>query len=529
MLQPPTLTPNANGEEFRGSVSTDRSSASPSNIDEIMEDDVNQKDEDEDLNLVDRVSKLETNFVFIQHQLSSIMNHLHAPQCKCTTCSKVNQPGAEEQKNDTSVLSQLFPNASDQQLKTLLDLSKMNKLPSQVVHKDQQNGSSFLPSANKTSENPKPIELKPLKLGQGYQMANGGGGGKIHTERLSEPARKQSRKVGFPPPVASYYQRKESSNPLVPPTPLSSIPNLITNSNAVSANTSTASPGPSSEGSGDDHLEAPNEVAHMHSSTVPATPTTPGANLFTQSMVDMLKLNAQNAAHSTGSPGFLRGRGRGRPKLIGDELDADLVDYMVSLKNSDPHGGHFTASQALHMARQYILERAPGLLEEHGGHVKLKLTWAMKLVSRIGERQREIELGLPAGTLSNMGRNLTNIPAGGNFMADMMAQNIFSQHMMMVNQQLEGGSPPASSSSTATTSTATKTVKQESKNGHQNEENLNVKQEASTMPEIINIKELNLPFLNNFLAELNDNNSGLIDGEIGAAGPSMAALFAPNA
>lgn len=49
------------------------------------------------------------------------------------------------------------------------------------------------------------------------------------------------------------------------------------------------------------------------------------------------------------------------------------------------------------------------------------------------------------------------------------------------------------------------------------------------MPEIINIKELNLPFLNNFLAELNDNNSGLIDGEIGAAGPSMAALFAPNA
>lgn len=195
-------------------------------------------------------------------------------------------------------------------------------------------------------------------------------------------------------------------------------------------------------------------------------------------MVDMLKLNAQNAAHSTGSPGFLRGRGRGRPKLIGDELDADLVDYMVSLKNSDPHGGHFTASQALHMARQYILERAPGLLEEHGGHVKLKLTWAMKLVSRIGERQREIELGLPAGTLSNMGRNLTNIPAGGNFMADMMAQNIFSQHMMMVNQQLEGGSPPASSSSTATTSTATKTVKQESKNGHQNEENLNVKQEG---------------------------------------------------
>ena len=61
-----------------------------------------------------------------------------------------------------------------------------------------------------------------------------------------------------------------------------------------------------------------------------------------------------------------------------------------------------TASQALMIARDYIMKKAPGLLEEHGGQVKLKLTWAMKLVSRIAERQREIQLGLPAGTLSNM-------------------------------------------------------------------------------------------------------------------------------
>lgn len=61
-----------------------------------------------------------------------------------------------------------------------------------------------------------------------------------------------------------------------------------------------------------------------------------------------------------------------------------------------------TASQALAIARSYILDKAPGLLEEHGGQVKLKLTWAMKLVSRITERQKEIELGLPAGALSNM-------------------------------------------------------------------------------------------------------------------------------
>ena len=71
------------------------------------------------------------------------------------------------------------------------------------------------------------------------------------------------------------------------------------------------------------------------------------------------------------------------------------------VKQSDPRG-HLTASQALSIARDYILEKAPGLLEEHGGQIKLKLTWAMKLVTRISERQKEIELGLPAGTISNM-------------------------------------------------------------------------------------------------------------------------------
>lgn len=39
-----------------------------------------------------------------------------------------------------------------------------------------------------------------------------------------------------------------------------------------------------------------------------------------------------NNRGQTASPGFLRGRGRGRPKLIGDELDAELVEYMVQVK-----------------------------------------------------------------------------------------------------------------------------------------------------------------------------------------------------
>lgn len=76
------------------------------------------------------------------------------------------------------------------------------------------------------------------------------------------------------------------------------------------------------------------------------------------------------------SPGgaFLRGRGRGRPKLIGDELDAELVEYMVDVKSKLPRA-HLTASHALEVARHYIMEKAPQILEENGGHISLKITW----------------------------------------------------------------------------------------------------------------------------------------------------------
>lgn len=42
---------------------------------------------------------------------------------------------------------------------------------------------------------------------------------------------------------------------------------------------------------------------------------------------------------------------------------------------------------------------------------------------------------------------------------------------------------------------------------------------APNLAEIVNIKELNIPFLNNFLAELNEKNQAatVIDGEIGSS------------
>ncbi|KAI6214844.1 hypothetical protein M3Y94_00316200 [Aphelenchoides besseyi] len=86
---------------------------------------------------------------------------------------------------------------------------------------------------------------------------------------------------------------------------------------------------------------------------------------------------------------FLRGRGRGRPKLIGDELDYHLVEYMVDVKSRLP-GNHLSTSRALEIAKAYIMEKSPHFLREDGGHINLTSTWALKLVSRINERYRNL-------------------------------------------------------------------------------------------------------------------------------------------
>uniref|UniRef100_A0A914HZN9 Glucosidase 2 subunit beta n=1 Tax=Globodera rostochiensis TaxID=31243 RepID=A0A914HZN9_GLORO len=143
--------------------------------------------------------------------------------------------------------------------------------------------------------------------------------------------------------------------------------------------------------------------------------------------------------------GYLRGRGRGRPKLIGDELDAELVEYIVQLKQTNPRA-HITAAQALVIARKYIAEKAPGLLEENGGQVKLKITWAMKLVTRVQEREREIQLGLPAGSLQNLPRSaFSNAAVGGDqqqssassaLVNELLGQNLMGNQQIDVNALL---------------------------------------------------------------------------------------------
>ncbi|VDM96042.1 unnamed protein product [Thelazia callipaeda] len=264
-----------------------------------------------------------------------------------------------------------------------------------------------------------------------------------------------ARKFGIPTPVAAYYHRKEYRQK---PLPTVHTAHLLSQTNSSgSTNSSTDIDRPSVD-------SLPGSLSSVIKSSSPNDSTFTGEQ--------QLKLNP---AHITGNPGFLRGRGRGRPKLIGDELDAALVDYMVQVKQSDPRG-HMTASQALTIARAYILEKAPGLLEEHGGQIKLKLTWAMKLVARITERQKEIEYGLPAGTISNMTRTTTNanVP-GGNFMADVVTQNFFSQHMSQIISQAIAENP----------------INEQMK--HIMSHSLVGTTAPSATPEIVNIRELELP------------------------------------
>ncbi|GMR41831.1 hypothetical protein PMAYCL1PPCAC_12026, partial [Pristionchus mayeri] len=259
------------------------------------------------------------------------------------------------------------------------------------------------------------------------------------------------RRFGVPAPVSSYYQRKDSQ---------SKVPG-------------NNSPGPSTDG--ERNGEEPSSASGLPPS------------------VDaMLKMTSSSM---TGTPGFLRGRGRGRPKLIGDELDADLVEYMVQLHKTDLSLHRMSATQALEIARAYILDKAPGLLEEQGGHVKLKLTWAMKLVSRIAERQKEIELGLPPGTLQNMGRTQQ--------LAEMVAMTKFGGFPGRINGGGEGGINAALEA---------------------------LQQQASATPEITNVRELDLSRISSGIpldASALDGSAIPSSGELPLIGTNGEILF-PN-
>ncbi|KAM3726754.1 AT hook-containing protein [Dirofilaria immitis] len=450
--------------------------------------------------LKQQVSDLAIQMTYLSHQVTLLLNALHVPSCQCGICKpyyqtqvemfKLLKDGASIQLSPTKVIdnnkltnvaqngfiekrsmktevSKTSPSSLGAMtvgnIQTISNVPSMNDCEALLSQIFTQTGlplngaqvaaaaaaataglpAAFgLAAAAAGTSFTKPLGANPSN--KAHQNVNSSG----RRSKYCSPEEKKAvaeyaeahgpsaaaRKFGIPTPVAAYYHRKEYK---LKPSPIALTSQVMPSVNAGSPGTT----------SGDD-LDSTN--GDCQNGPVPSSVK------FTSSS-DTPKSSEQhpkpNPAHSTGSPGFLRGRGRGRPKLIGDELDAELVDYMVQIKQSDPRG-HLTASQALAIARAYIMEKAPGLLEEHGGQIKLKLTWAMKLVARISERQKEIEFGLPAGTISNMtstfcsGYNYGTMSnpslPGGNFMADVVAQNLLSQQMTQIMTQAVSGSAPAS-------------------------------------------------------------------------------------
>ncbi|GMR45037.1 hypothetical protein PMAYCL1PPCAC_15232, partial [Pristionchus mayeri] len=127
-------------------------------------------------------------------------------------------------------------------------------------------------------------------------------------------------------------------------------------------------------------------------------------------------------------------RTRGRPKMIGDKLDAELMEHMLKEKAENPSLEQLSVlrpEMAMEMAREFINKHSPMLLKENGGHVELKNSWANKLVARIAEREKEVALGLPQGTLNNVGlAGLKQLDSGA-FMNDL-------NNILMMAQMQEG-------------------------------------------------------------------------------------------
>ncbi|TKR60271.1 hypothetical protein L596_027545 [Steinernema carpocapsae] len=96
---------------------------------------------------------------------------------------------------------------------------------------------------------------------------------------------------------------------------------------------------------------------------------------------------AQALVEQTHCP-TIRGRGRGRPMLIGDELHNALVDYLVNLEIVN--NTRLYPMDAFKYAQEFIKQHSPGLLSDEGGSVVLKQSWAVKLVTHVRSRKQKL-------------------------------------------------------------------------------------------------------------------------------------------
>jgi len=287
---------------------------------------------------------------FVGHQLVKLLCGIGQTPCTCNNCAtqlKKNIPAVKQHKKANE-----------------LDLNVVNQMAKQLTN------------ANGANTNGPPIEFNDdgsLKRGRRSKYCTAAEKQEVADYADQHGATAAARKFDIPASVAAYYHRKlkkgftgpGGSAPrrpqFAPYTTPGMEPKAVDGSRQQSLDTN-----------GDETENQQRSFTYNNGGGIEDYGKSPGA--------------------------FLRGRGRGRPKLIGDELDAELVEFMVDVKSKLPRA-HLTASHALEVARAYILEKAPQILEENGGHINLKITWAMKLVSRTNERWREIHGGPPSPTM----------------------------------------------------------------------------------------------------------------------------------
>nr|CAD2145192.1 unnamed protein product [Meloidogyne enterolobii] len=365
----------------------------------IEEGDVSPNPEDDEKILVPKgeLASIKANLQMLNHQMSILIRTLNVQPCGCKDC------GITSMKT---------------QAKSLLNGNYRSENQQSSSEKHNYDNSFDWGESTQRGRRSKYCTAAEKKTVAGFVQLHG--------------ATAAARKFNIPPAVAAYYHRREFKNSV---------------HNKVGRPAGRFSTGPALSSS-KTHDPSSGEVRERTASLT-AMPTCENKNEEESSKNGNQSL-AQLWQNATGSQNssvnaYLRGRGRGRPKLIGDELDAELVEHIVKMKQKSPTA-HLTASHALTIARNYIATKSPGLLEENGGQVKLKITWAMKLVTRVQEREREIQLGLPPGTLQNLPRSFQE---NGGELTPALVDELLGQGHNLFGQQLNVGAILAAATSSA--------------------------------------------------------------------------------
>jgi hypothetical protein len=306
------------------------------------------KDEEEKPKLFDFLKTLQSQMTVIYHRMESISKVLSIPACECSTCEdfigkpREKTPAVKEVEPTVAIQPSIIEAPSLPSISESMAASVGNEQENIFTTTDELNAQvKLLESLSNLQASTENFESLREEGKRGRKSKYCDEATKIvitnYAKQFGPSA--AARKFNIPTAVASYYYRKATNSP--------KLSSFKSSSNEVESTKNNTSE--------DQSISLAQPVSQVPSS----------------------------------SPSFLRGRGRGRPKLIGDELDAALVDYIISAKKQNPHK-HYTAGTIMDLSKEYIKKNAPKLLVEDGGSVNLKNTWAIKLLVRVAEREQEL-------------------------------------------------------------------------------------------------------------------------------------------